>query len=91
MSGMQYYCNVCNYLARDSFNMNKHTNTQKHKQMCIVAGISNENAIESASENDHVHVSKTYVCNQCGNKYAFRQSLWKHRKTNHNMDTTIVK
>jgi len=82
MSGIQY-CNVCNYFARDSYNMNKHINTQKHKQMCIVAGISNENAVENINEKDHASVQQNYVCNLCGNKYAYRQSLWKHRKTNH--------
>lgn len=89
MSGNQQYCKVCNYIARDSFNMNKHVNTQKHKQMCIVAGISNENAIEN-DKKDQVQISQTYTCNLCGNKYAFRQSLWKHRKTNHKTDTQIV-
>ena len=90
MSKIQHYCNVCNYVARDSFNMNKHVNTQKHKQMCIVAGMTNENAIENINVNennpkDH-SPRQTYACNLCGNKYAYRQSLWKHRITNHKKD-----
>jgi rubredoxin len=87
-----YYCKICDYFARDSFNMNKHVNTRKHDQMCIVAQTTTENAVvitNNMQNNESNNDNNKYKCNVCGNKYAFRQSLWKHRQMHHQRESQI--
>lgn len=79
MNPNQYYCDVCDYFARDAYNMRKHVDTRKHIQMCIVAGKpSEETIVIPASNND-----KKFECDECGSLYAYRQSLWRHKQKMH--------
>lgn len=44
-----YYCKVCDYFARDGYNMKKHIHTRKHTQMCIISGMMDSDVIKIIS------------------------------------------
>jgi hypothetical protein len=82
--GHMYYCDICDYFARDAYNMRKHVDTRKHIQMCNVAGKSSEDAIIVPIKNKNdTPKTKSYECDECDAVYAYRQSLWRHKQNMH--------
>lgn len=77
----QYYCDVCDYFARDAYNMRKHVDTRKHIQMCIVAGKTSEETVVIPTSTKEKE--KDFECEECGSLYAYRQSLWRHKQKMH--------
>ena len=65
--GKKYYCEKCDYFARDKSNFNKHLLTHKHNRIT--------NGVTMDYNNDLL----CFEC-ICGNKYKHRQGLYKHKK-----------
>lgn len=84
-----YHCEVCDYIARDAYNMKKHIETRKHLQMCSVAGITHmEDIIKPPASSEHdVSSAASYECEKCGSVYSHRQSLWRHKQQCENNGT----
>lgn len=75
----KYYCEVCDYFARDAYNMRKHVDTRKHLQMCSVAGTSSAETVKTPNPN----TDGGYKCEFCEATYKYRQSLWRHKQKLH--------
>jgi hypothetical protein len=67
-SPINFHCKSCDYKCSKSGDFNKHLATRKH----ILA----YNGLQIFPENS----PKTYDCIICDKKYAFRQSLYNHKK-----------
>lgn len=73
-----YYCQVCDYISRDAYNMRKHMETRKHIQMCNVAG---KDTFDIVCSNENTE--KKFECPECNATYTYRQSLWRHKQKMH--------
>ncbi len=92
--GEKLYCEKCDYVTRDSWKYNRHISTSKHKKVEKELQKDDEKVLEKGEkggkgEKDeslgkeekekNEENNNTFVC-CCGNQYAFRQGLWKHKK-----------
>lgn len=79
----KYYCSVCNYQARDSFNYNKHLSTKRHKK--IINGELKTKKI--LTENGKIKNIKYYECEKEGCKYkgTYDRGNFRKHKLKHEM------
>ena len=67
-SKVEHYCKKCHYTTCCERDFNRHLVTGKHRRMTL-----------ELQMDDEFSKKINYICN-CGNKYKYRQGLWKHKK-----------
>ena len=72
-AGLKFYCEKCDYHARDNCDLKRHYSTRKHKMDNVDNGW-----ITGARDLTH-----PYHCTLCDKKYKFKSGLCKHRKKIH--------
>jgi hypothetical protein len=92
--GIKLYCEKCDFVTCDSWKYNRHISTSKHKKVDKELQKDDEKFLEKGEKGEkgenvgkeetkekekNEENNNTFVC-CCGNQYAFRQGLWKHKK-----------
>ena len=80
-AGLKYFCEKCDYHARDNHDLKRHCSTRKHKMDNVDNGW-----ITSARDSPN-----PYHCMLCNKKYKFKSGLCKHNKKYHSSNNIVTK
>jgi hypothetical protein len=68
----KYICEKCNFITVKKTDYNRHISTLKHKN-------TTNNTTFTTPKNENKNFLKDYIC-ECGKSYAYRGSLYNHKK-----------
>tara|TARA_B110000037_G_scaffold85614_1_gene101553 strand:+ start:151 stop:1098 length:948 start_codon:yes stop_codon:yes gene_type:complete len=80
-AGLKFFCEKCDYHARDNHDLKRHCSTRKHKMDNVDNGW-----ITDARDSPH-----PYHCMLCNKKYKFKSGLCKHNKKFHSSNNIVIK
>ena len=101
---MQYYCEFCNYTAKNSSNFINHKKTKKHNQLSVVksnitvqntslklAETSKSLAAQASTCNENSAISeKKYICKFCNLEFKHDSSYYRHKKNCSSNDNKLL-
>jgi hypothetical protein len=92
---MSYYCEFCNYTAKNSSNFTNHKKTQKHRLLAECSPTKSIIVYEKCSPNvatcspnvaDAATVDAVYICEFCNIQFKHHSSYYRHRKKCQSLD-----
>jgi hypothetical protein len=75
----KYSCELCEYITNNKYNYDIHLSTRKH----IIAINATKQLQEATNviETPLPQTVKCFECNQCGQKYTHKSSMYRHKRT----------
>ncbi len=92
---MSYFCEFCNYTAKNSSNFANHKKTQKHSLLASCSPDKSIIRVQSCSPNvaqcsshvaDKATADAVYICEKCDMNFKHHSSYYRHRKKCQNAD-----
>ena len=87
--GQKFYCECCDYTTSRLSQYSRHSETDKHKKLQNTTNTTKkfQKVPDFILENEE----KKYVCENCDKKYLHHSSLWKHKQSCINKNSTEKK